>query len=114
MQTKLVLATAAIATIVGMGSPAMAAPGVAAGVLTCNVASGWGFVFGSSRSLNCTFAEANGNTRHYTGQISKFGADIGYTQAGVIVWTVLAPQVNVSPEAISGDYVGATASATVG
>ena len=24
-------------------------------VLTCNVASGFGFIFGSSRELNCTF-----------------------------------------------------------
>jgi len=114
MQTKMPLAAAAIAMIVGLGGPASAAPGVAAGVLTCHVSSGWGFIFGSSRSLRCTFAETSGNTEHYAGKISKFGADIGYTQAGIIVWTVLAPQANVSPKALSGNYAGVTASATVG
>ncbi len=32
------------------------------GDLTCNVASGWGFVFGSSKDLHCTF-RGNGHPR---------------------------------------------------
>ena len=28
---------------------------------------------------------------HYTGTISKFGVDIGYTEGGVLVWGVFAP-----------------------
>jgi hypothetical protein len=35
-------------------------------------------------------------------------------QDGVIVWTVFAPQASVAPGALTGDYVGGTASATVG
>ena len=104
----------AMAAGMGVATTASAAPGVAVGVLSCSVSSGWGFVFGSSRSLNCTLAGANGNSEHYTGNISKFGADIGYTQAGVIVWTVFAPQANLQPGALNGGYVGGTASATVG
>src|SRR5258708_2390530 len=95
-------------------SPASAASGVAVGMLTCNVASGWGFIFGSSRALNCTLTGGNGVAEHYTGNITKFGADIGYTQAGVIVWTVFAPQANLQPGALTGGYAGGTASATVG
>ncbi len=104
----------AAATGTGLTTDASAASGVAAGVLTCNVSSGWGFIFGSSRSLNCTLAGTNGNSEHYAGNISKFGADIGYTQGGVIVWTVFAPQANLQPGALDGGYAGATASATVG
>jgi Protein of unknown function (DUF992) len=117
MKTKAYAAAALVAAIAGatgLASTASATPGVAAGVLNCNVSSGWGFVFGSSRSLNCTLAGANGNSEHYTGNIAKFGADVGYTQGGVIVWTVLAPQAALVPGALDGGYAGGTASATVG
>jgi len=39
-------------------SPARAQGTARVGTLSCNVASGWGFVFGSSRALRCTFASA--------------------------------------------------------
>jgi hypothetical protein len=51
---------------------------------------------------------------HYVGNISKFGADIGYTQGGILVWTVIAPTAALGPGALAGNYVGGTASATVG
>jgi hypothetical protein len=58
MSSRLHLATA-LAAVVGLATafaaPAEAQSGVAVGNLTCNVSSGWGFVFGSSRALNCTF-----------------------------------------------------------
>ena len=113
-----VSATAAVATAIGalaLGTPAQAQPaGVQAGVLTCNVAAGWGFVFGSSRALRCTFSGGPHNFEHYAGRINKFGVDIGYTQRAVIVWAVFAPAANLAPGALSGNYVGATGSATVG
>src|SRR6201996_6387460 len=91
-----------------------AAPhGVRVGDLTCNVASGWGFIFGSSKDLHCTF-RGNGHHEHYVGSISKFGVDIGYTEGGVLVWGVFAPSSDVREGALQGDYAGATASATVG
>ncbi|HXL71289.1 MAG TPA: DUF992 domain-containing protein [Rhizomicrobium sp.] len=93
---------------------AQAAPhGVRVGELTCNVASGWGFVFGSSKDLHCTF-RGNGHHEHYVGSISKFGVDIGYTEGGVLVWGVFAPSSDVREGALQGDYAGASASATVG
>jgi hypothetical protein len=84
------------------------------GTLSCNVAGGWGFVFGSSKALHCTLTPGPGHPEHYSGTISKFGVDIGYTNGGVRVWGVLAPGPNVGPGALAGDYVGATGSATVG
>ena len=77
------LAAALVAALSGslaLGAPAQAQPGVVIGTLTCNVASGFGFVFGSSRAINCTFAGPGGRYEHYVGNISKFGVDIGYTQ----------------------------------
>jgi hypothetical protein len=103
---------AALSGFLALG--AQAQPGVVIGTLTCNVASGFGLVFGSSRAVNCTFAGPGGRYEHYVGDISKFGVDIGYTQGGILVWTVLAPTAALAPGALAGNYVGATASATVG
>src|ERR1700739_427566 len=98
-----------------IATAAQAAPhGVKVGELTCNVASGWGFVFGSSKDLHCTFRPSGRPAEHYTGSISKFGVDIGYTEGGVLVWGVFAPSSDVRQGALQGDYGGASASATVG
>ena len=114
--TKLRLMMGAAIAVAGIAfaSAADAAPhGVRVGDLTCNVASGWGFVFGSSKDLHCTF-RGNGHHEHYVGSISKFGVDIGYTEGGVLVWGVFAPASDVREGALQGDYAGASASATVG
>ena len=104
---------AALSGSLGLGAQAMAQSGVAVGTLTCNVASGFGFVFGSSRAINCTFGGPGGRYEHYVGDISKFGVDIGFTQGGILVWTVIAPTASLAPGVVAGNYVGATASATV-
>jgi hypothetical protein len=88
--------------------------GVKVGVLTCNVDSGWGFVFGSTRKLKCSFSHDHGSIEHYTGTINKFGADIGYTSGGVIAWAVFAPTSDVGKGALAGDYGGVTGGAAVG
>jgi hypothetical protein len=102
------------AGIAAQGTPAQAQAGARIGTLSCNVAAGWGFIFGSSKALRCVFSGGPGRIEHYAGSISKFGVDIGYTQGGVLVWAVFAPSTNVGPGALSGSYVGATGSATVG
>ena len=104
---------AALGGSLGLGAQATAQSGVAVGTLTCNVASGFGFVFGSSRAINCTFGGPGGRYEHYVGDISKFGVDIGFTQGGILVWTVIAPTASLAPGVVAGNYVGATASATV-
>jgi Protein of unknown function (DUF992) len=90
------------------------AQGARVGVLSCNVSSGFGFIFGSSRSLNCAFSGAGGHYEHYTGTINRFGVDIGYIRGGVLVWSVLAPVAVPAPCALAGNFGGATAQATVG
>jgi hypothetical protein len=103
-----------VTSIFAFGGPAHAQGGAQVGTLTCNVAGGWGFVFGSSKAIRCNFARVGGRPEHYTGSINKFGVDIGFTQGGVLVWAVLAPTANLAPGALSGRYVGATGSASVG
>jgi hypothetical protein len=111
---RLIMSAAALGALVLASAPAAAShSGVKVGSLTCNVASGWGFVFGSSKDLHCVF-RGNGRNDHYTGSISKFGVDLGYTEGGVLVWGVFAPTSDVRAGALEGDYAGATASATVG
>jgi hypothetical protein len=116
IMTKLRLMIGVAVSVAGLAvaSAANAAPhGVRVGDLTCNVASGWGFVFGSSKDLHCTY-RGNGHVEHYTGSISKFGVDIGYTEGGVLVWGVFAPTSDMRKGALSGDYVGGSAQVTAG
>jgi hypothetical protein len=100
------------------GEEAPAKPVTKLGYLSCHVASGWGLIFGSSRKLQCTYtpAEKGKKVENYSGSISKFGADIGYLQSGVILWTVLTPGMKITPHPglLAGHYGGATASATLG
>ena len=114
--SRLLTGAAITAAVLAFAAPAaVAAPhGVNVGSLTCNVASGWGFVFGSSKDLHCTFRQNDRRALRYTGEISKFGVDIGYTEGGVLVWGVVAPSSDVRPGSLDGDYVGVSASATVG
>ncbi len=100
-----------------MGAAMMAAPAHAAGVkvgtLTCDVEAGWGLVLGSQKDLTCSFKSATtGQVSHYTGDITKLGIDVGYTNAGVMVWTVIAPSTDMQPDALEGDYAGASVGAT--
>jgi hypothetical protein len=80
------------------------------GYLTCHVASGWGFIFGSSRDLRCSYTANSGRVEYYGGSISKFGADIGYLKSAVILWAVAAPTNDLHAGALAGDYGGVTAS----
>ena len=116
MVSRLGAALGALGLVAGgvaLGTPARAQD-VRVGMMTCDVAGGFGYVLGSSRDLQCTFSPAQGPAEHYAGRISKFGVDIGYVQNAVMVWTVLAPTVALSPGSLTGTYGGVTASATVG
>ena len=81
---------AALALAVGLADPA-AAQRVRAGVLTCDVSAGIGFITGSQKTVSCVFApEPPGPQQVYDGIINKFGLDIGATSGGVMVWGVFA------------------------
>ena len=64
-----------------------------------------------SRHLNCTY-QSGGRIEHYTGDISKWGIDIGYLQSGVLVG-VSRRATDLATGALSGEYGGLTAGAAV-
>lgn len=111
----LVAAGALLAVLTGTSAiSAQQGDAVRAGVLSCEVSGGAGFVFGSSKSLSCTFELSEGRTERYTGSINKFGLDIGVTGPATMTWVVLAPTSNIGEGALAGSYVGASAEATAG
>ncbi len=114
VQITLAAAVLVLATGVGPVPESAAQSGVKVGVLNCNVAGGWGLIFGSSKDVNCVFSPDQGTPEKYQGEIGKFGADIGYSKAAVLVWAVWAPTSDVGPGALAGTYVGATGGASVG
>ena len=85
--------------------------GATVGMLRCNEASGWGLVFGSTHDLKCIFtgSEKGAKPAHFTGQIKKYGVDIGYQANAVILWAVVSTSEKFTPGQIAGKYVGATA-----
>ena len=109
-----VVASASAQAPAAPGTPqAKSRSGVNVGSLTCNVAGGMGFVFGSSKDISCLFTRTDGVAERYTGTINKYGVDIGFTKEAQMVWLVFAPG-NIAKGALAGNYGGATASATVG
>ncbi len=113
---KSLLIGAALAAGVCLPLQAQAQTGdarVKIGTLSCHEAAGWGFIFGSSHDLRCTFASGD-RVQHYDGSISKFGVDVGYQQSGVLIWEVVAPTDKMGNDVLGGHYGGVTAGAALG
>ena len=92
---------------------AAAAQRVQAGTLACDISGGIGFIIGSQRTLNCSFAPAlPGPVEFYIGTLTKLGVDIGATSGGSMVWVVYAPTSRPAG-ALAGSYGGASAEASV-
>jgi outer membrane protein OmpA-like peptidoglycan-associated protein len=87
--------------------------GIKVGTLNCRVAGGWGLILGSSKEMHCRY-QGVGGPDQYIGRMTKVGVDIGYTNGATMVWVVIAPTGNIGPGALAGQYIGGTASATVG
>jgi hypothetical protein len=115
MIAKNTLTGAIAAGVLALAANAAMAEGVKVGVLECKVSSGFGFVLGSSRDVNCVYLPSkDGSKQYYEGKIKKFGVDIGYVSEATIMWAVVAPNWDVAKGALAGDYVGGTASAAAG
>ena len=105
----------AVLTVAVSGSASAQAQGRAkVGTLTCDISGGIGMIIGSQKQVQCLFTPSEAGPREvYVGSIRKFGLDLGATTGGEMVWTVYAPTTG-RIAALAGDYVGATAEATVG
>ncbi len=110
-----VLATCLVAASLSFSLGANAqGTNVQIGVLKCTVAGGTGFILGSKKGLSCTFKKQNGVIERYTGNVKKFGLDIGTTKKARISWLVFAPSGKNVSRALAGGYVGIAAEVTVG
>jgi hypothetical protein len=115
---NLILAAAAVVATIGGVSMAQANT-VQLGMLTCDVAAGEGFIFGSSKNVTCTFTPANASLppENYTGVIHRYGIDVGFTKESVMKWAVLAKSWDgYKAGALGGKYggVGAEVTAALG
>ena len=84
------------------------------GALECR-GSTTSFVVGSVTNLTCVFRSAdNSPPEPYNATIRRAGVDIGFPQQVVVGWVVWAPTRGLQRGDLTGSYVGASASATVG
>lgn len=88
--------------------------GVNAGVLTCVVDGGIGLLVFSSKEMECEFASVDGRTDFYTGNVKKFGLDVGITGKSYVKWVVFAPVGRPRAGGLAGNYVGVSGEATAG
>jgi hypothetical protein len=83
------------------------------GVLDCRGGTN-SFIVGSVTELNCEFRASGGGGAPYHATIRRAGLDIGLDQRVAVAWAVFAPSRGFRRGDLSGTYVGASASATVG
>jgi hypothetical protein len=96
-----------------MGVPAVSAADVQAGVLICQVASGFGWIIGSTRTMECKYHPNEGADEEYLGSLSRAGLDLGYLGRCTMVWAVMAPGFESGRGTLAGNYLGASAQAAV-
>jgi hypothetical protein len=109
------IAVTALASFLALvATPAAAQQASPGGKLTCEVHGGVGFVFGSSKALDCLYEPNSGGSEEYKGTINKYGIDIGFQRKGKLRWAVLSPKLTEGPGTLAGKYVGATAQAVAG
>jgi hypothetical protein len=86
-----------------------AAQRMKAGLLTCDVSAGMGYIIGSHKEISCVLTPDGSDRREdYDGSITKFGLDVGITGPGRMLWVVFTDTV-AGPGFLAGDYVGASA-----
>jgi Protein of unknown function (DUF992) len=115
MRRSLILAAAALATLASIGGAgAQQGQRVQVGVLECRGGASVGFIVGSVTHLGCVLRAEGMPEDRYIATIRKVGLDLGITQESAIAWGVFAPVARLGPGGLSGDYVGAQGSATLG
>ncbi len=111
---KKLASIAAAAMLAAFISELAGAEGVRAGLLTCRVNGGVGWIIGSTKSADCTFKSSRGERRdRYAGSLTRIGLDLGVTNGTTLVWAVFAPS-RLERGSLSGGYIGAAAEATIG
>lgn len=87
---------------------------VQVGILECRGGASIGFVIGSVTNLGCVLRAEGMPEDRYVATVRKVGIDLGITQESALAWGVFAPVARLGPGDLSGSYVGAQGSASVG
>ncbi len=87
---------------------------VQVGILECRGGASIGFIVGSVTNLGCVLRADGMPEDRYVATIRKVGLDLGITQESALAWGVFAPSAQLGPGGLSGNYVGAQGSATLG
>ncbi len=100
-------------------APADAQTRLQTGTLACSGEGGWGAIITSKKDFRCAFTSSDGAVREeYSGQIRKYGIDIGKTGQTALLWLVFGPEgktgANYAPGSLAGGYGGAGADAALG
>jgi len=114
MRRSLILAAAVIATATPSIGRAQQPQRVQVGVLECRGGASVGFIVGSVTNLGCVLRSDGFPEDRYVATIRKVGLDLGITEESALAWAVFAPVAQIGPGGLSGNYVGAQGSATLG
>ena len=116
MVRSFIVAGAALGMLaVSVGAASAQAPQrVQVGVLECRGGASVGFIVGSVTHLGCVFRADGKPEDRYVATIRKVGLDLGITEESALAWGVFAPVARLGPGDLSGDYVCAQGSATLG
>jgi len=117
MPRSLMFAAIAAVTLVAGSTGAFAQQPmqpVQVGILECRGGASIGFVIGSVTNLGCVLRAEGMPEDRYVATVRKVGIDLGITQESALAWGVFAPVARLGPGDLSGDYVGAQGSASVG
>ncbi|HSZ96420.1 MAG TPA: DUF992 domain-containing protein [Bradyrhizobium sp.] len=96
------------------GASAQQPERVQVGVLECRGGASIGFIVGSVTNLGCVLRINGLPEDRYVATIRKVGVDLGITEETALAWGVYAPVAQLGPGDLSGNYVGAQGSATIG
>ncbi len=91
---KSLVSAAAAATILASAAPLAMAEDTttdtaSASNLRCDVEGAVSLIFGSTRDVSCKLEPAGGEVQYYTGEIERYGIDIGYLESAVMIWGVV-------------------------
>jgi hypothetical protein len=112
---KIACLTTAAALLALSATSALSQTNSEVGVLRCQFGTNVGMIVGSVQNMSCIFTKADKSTESYTATFTRVGLDVGIRGGGRLAWTVLSTNPKgMPPRALAGNYVGASADASVG
>lgn len=88
---------------------------VQVGELTCAQSDRENLIVFSKATFDCAYVPAGtGVVEHYTGTARKVGVDLTAQKVETMVWYVFAPTSGLEKGGLAGNFIGATADATLG